>query len=79
VDFSSSEETELLLFEGVDRNTIQFDPVFELAAELFTHLGVACMYPPFSANLMTHTIVVNNPGGRKSGSRTPYSISELVT
>jgi len=34
----------MLLFEGVDRKTIDFNPVFELAVEFMTHLGVACRY-----------------------------------
>lgn len=61
-DFSSSNQSELKLFEGLDRDTLNFDPIFQLAAELFTHLGVAFM----------------NPGGEKLGGATPYSVSEFV-
>jgi len=45
-EFSSPNQTELKLFEGLDRDAIDFDPIFALAAELFTHLGVACMRSP---------------------------------
>ena len=45
-EFSSPNQTELKLFEGLDQDAIDFDPIFALAAELFTHLGVACMRSP---------------------------------
>jgi hypothetical protein len=44
---SSSISAEALLFEGIERKTVDFDPIFKMAAELFTHLGVASMYLPF--------------------------------
>jgi hypothetical protein len=31
-----------LLFQGLDPNNINFQPVLNMAAEFFTHLGVAC-------------------------------------
>jgi hypothetical protein len=33
------------LSDGVQLNEINFDPVFRMASELFTHLGVACLSP----------------------------------
>jgi hypothetical protein len=45
-DFSSPNQSELTLLEGVDKENINFSPIFELAVELFTHLGVVCMCPP---------------------------------
>ncbi|RDB25962.1 hypothetical protein Hypma_006276 [Hypsizygus marmoreus] len=44
-EYSSPDQSELLLFEGVERDVVDFGPVFELAAELFTHIGVAFMNP----------------------------------
>jgi hypothetical protein len=35
-----------MLFEGLDRDTMNFDLIFQLAAELFTHLRVARLHPP---------------------------------
>jgi hypothetical protein len=35
------------LFEGVKREEIDFTPLFKMAAEYFTHLGVACTEPSF--------------------------------
>jgi hypothetical protein len=70
----------MLLFEGVDRETIDFMPVFKLAAELMTCLGVACGYLSLihAKNLTMDTTIVANPGGRKLGTGTPFSVSELV-
>ncbi|KAF8330340.1 uncharacterized protein EI90DRAFT_2922256 [Cantharellus anzutake] len=34
-----------VLFEGVDRETINFSPIFQMGAELFAHLCVACRIP----------------------------------
>jgi len=48
--FISSQQTLAVLFEGIGREEIDFEPIFNMAAELFTHLGVAFA----------------NPGGRKS-------------
>lgn len=42
INFSSQDETIDSLFDGVDRKTIDFRPVFDLATELMTYLGVAC-------------------------------------
>lgn len=39
---ASQEETLTLLFEGIDPETVDFKFVFKFAAELFTHLGIAC-------------------------------------
>lgn len=43
MEYSSPEETEDLLFDGVERTTVDFGPVFGLAADLFTHIGLAFM------------------------------------
>jgi hypothetical protein len=34
-----------ILFAGVDREDIDLDPLFKMAAEYFTHLAVACAHP----------------------------------
>lgn len=41
-EFSSPDESVNLLFEGLNRETIDFQPVFHFATELMTYLGVAC-------------------------------------
>ncbi|KAF5374130.1 hypothetical protein D9615_008842 [Tricholomella constricta] len=56
------DEAPAMLFEGVDRNDVDFEPIFKMAAEYFTHLGIAFM----------------NPGGPKSGGGTPHSVSDVV-
>ncbi|KAH9977546.1 hypothetical protein BJV74DRAFT_860371 [Russula compacta] len=61
-EFSHPHHTETVLFEGVDRETINFSPVFRMATELFTHLCVAFM----------------NPGGRKFARGTPASVSDFI-
>lgn len=69
----------MLLFEGVDRKTIDFHPVFQLAAELMTHLGVACRYSSAALRFPTIDItIVANPGVHKSGTGTPHSVSEII-
>ncbi|KAH0830262.1 hypothetical protein J3R83DRAFT_1626 [Lanmaoa asiatica] len=60
--FVSAQKSFELLFRGLDPKSVNFKPVLDMAAEFFTHLGVAFM----------------NPGGRKSGTSTPFSISEAV-
>ena len=35
------------LFEGIEPKEVDFTPVLQMAAELFTHLGVACTYSSF--------------------------------
>jgi hypothetical protein len=42
--FLDESELESSLYDGVDQDEVNFGPVFELAAELFTHLGIDCMY-----------------------------------
>ena len=32
------------LFNGIIREDVDFDPIFEMADELFTHLGIACTF-----------------------------------
>ncbi|KAF8576101.1 hypothetical protein K439DRAFT_1664763 [Ramaria rubella] len=49
------------LMQGLKPEEIDFSPVLNLAADVFTHLGVAFM----------------NPGGAKSKSDTPFSVGEL--
>jgi hypothetical protein len=41
-DFVSSRESVKALLEGLELKEINFQPVFGMAAEYFTHLGVAC-------------------------------------
>lgn len=69
------------MFEGVERKSIKFDPVFEIAAELFIHLGFACwcqlsIWSPRTLNKLTITVMI--PGGRRSGTDTPYSVVDIV-
>lgn len=40
--FFSMHHSEAVLFEGINRNSVDFDPIYQLAAELFTHLCIAC-------------------------------------
>ncbi len=41
VEFISVEEPSRVLFQGLDLE-IDFDPVLNMAAEYFTHLGIVC-------------------------------------
>lgn len=52
-----------ILFAGVDREGINLDPLFRMAAEYFTHLAVAFL----------------NPGGLKSAAGTPFSVSDILS
>ncbi|KAF5376931.1 hypothetical protein D9615_007199 [Tricholomella constricta] len=56
------DEVPATLFEGVDRNDVDFEPIFKMAAEYITHLGIAFM----------------KPEGPKSGGSTPRSVGEIV-
>ena len=69
-----------VLFQGIDRNDVDFTPVFDMGAEYFTHLGIACKCPnhPCTETLTHDTTVVMNPGRPKSGSITPHSVSDIV-
>ena len=40
--FFSMHHSEAVLFEGINRNSVDFDPIYQLAAQLFTHLCIAC-------------------------------------
>jgi len=62
-EYSSLPPSEEVLFEGIDRETINFSPIFQMGTELFTHLCVAFM----------------NPGGPKSAIGTPFSVSDTIT
>jgi hypothetical protein len=81
--FLSPLHSEALLFEGIIRKSVVFDPIFHMASELFTHLGVACescyLSPEALVNNVTYLTSVINPGGRKSGSGTPYSVSKVIS
>ena len=48
-----------VLFEGTNLNDVDFTPVFDMAAEYFTHLGIACkrMTIPTESPRRLHTIV----------------------
>ncbi|KAH7885711.1 hypothetical protein F5I97DRAFT_1808679 [Phlebopus sp. FC_14] len=61
--FVSKQDSEQVLFEGINREEVNFGPIFTMAAELFTHLGVAFM----------------NSGGRRSGSGTSYSVTDIMS
>ncbi|KAH9961286.1 hypothetical protein BC827DRAFT_1359354 [Russula dissimulans] len=60
--FSSPPQSETVLFEGVDRETINFSPIFQMGTELFTHLCIAFM----------------SSGGCRSGSGTPSLVNDLI-
>ncbi|KAG6379300.1 hypothetical protein JVT61DRAFT_11755 [Boletus reticuloceps] len=61
-DFVSAQTSFDVLFRGLDPKDVDFEPVLKMAAEFFTHIGVAFM----------------NPGGSKSGTSTEFSVSEVV-
>ncbi|KAH0835047.1 hypothetical protein J3R83DRAFT_10784 [Lanmaoa asiatica] len=61
-DFASAQKSFEVLFRGLDPKNVNLKPVLDMAAEFFTHLGVAFM----------------NPEGRKSGISTAFSVSEVV-
>jgi hypothetical protein len=42
VDFVSAQKSFDVLFRGLDPDSINFQPVLDMAAQYFTHLGVAC-------------------------------------
>jgi hypothetical protein len=37
-----SNQSSMVLFQGIDRNDVDFTPVFDMAAEYFIHLGIVC-------------------------------------
>jgi len=41
-EFKSAEKTAEVLFQGFLPRNIGYDPVLKMAAEYFTHLGIAC-------------------------------------
>ncbi|KAG6867614.1 hypothetical protein C0993_000512 [Termitomyces sp. T159_Od127] len=41
--YSSYDDTLQILYESIDAGTVDFNPVFELATDLFTHIGLAFM------------------------------------
>jgi len=61
--FTSSEQTLRVLLDGIDRKKVNFQPIFMMAAEYLTHLGVAFA----------------NTGGRGSGIGTPHSVTDIVS
>ncbi|KAF8549517.1 hypothetical protein OG21DRAFT_1525742 [Imleria badia] len=60
--FVSAEKSFEVLFRGLDPKNVNFKPVLDMAVEFFTDLGIAFM----------------NPGGRKSGTSTGFSVSEVI-
>ena len=68
-----------VLFEGIHLNEVDFKPIFDMAAEYFTHLGIACKRTTIPTETLTHDLmVVMNPRGPKSGSGTPHSVSDIA-
>ncbi|KAF8330339.1 uncharacterized protein EI90DRAFT_3124372 [Cantharellus anzutake] len=63
-EFSSPLHSETLLFKGVNREAVNFSPIFQMGAELFAHLCVA--------------LSVMNLRSRKSGSGTPFSVNDFI-
>ncbi|KAG6811476.1 hypothetical protein H0H92_007248 [Tricholoma furcatifolium] len=71
MDYSSPDDTVHTLFFDVDARTVDFGPVFGLAADLFTHIGLAFMNPiadrqlnllsPFPL-LSSQTLSLSTPG-----------------
>lgn len=43
MEYSSPGQSELVSFEGIELGTVNFAPVFELAADLYSHIGLAFM------------------------------------
>ena len=64
----------------MNREDVVLQPIFDMAAEYFTHLAVACAHPVIShGNLTTDFFIVLNPGRAKSGVGTPDSVSEIMS
>ncbi|KAF8558052.1 hypothetical protein OG21DRAFT_1481832, partial [Imleria badia] len=60
--FVSAHKSRKVLFRGLDHRNVDFEPVSDMAAEFFNHLGIA----------------FRDPGGRKSGLSTEFSVSEVI-
>ncbi|KAI0005925.1 hypothetical protein BJV74DRAFT_792373 [Russula compacta] len=58
----SAEKTFEVLFRGLTPEDVEYDLVLRVAAEYFTHLGVAFM----------------NPGRLRSGAGSEFSVSEVI-
>lgn len=71
-----------VLFRGSDPQNVNFKPVFDMAAEFFTHLGVACeLNCPIAFRCLTtidDNAAVMNPGGQTSRTSTGSSVSDVV-
>jgi hypothetical protein len=39
-----SNQSSMVIFQGIDRNDVDLSPVLDMAAEYFTHLGIACKH-----------------------------------
>ena len=52
-----SNQSSIVLFQGIDRNHVDFLPVFDMAAEYFTHLGIACKRTNIPVLRRLHTIL----------------------
>jgi hypothetical protein len=50
-----SSQSSMVLFQGIDRKDVDFKPVFDMAAEYFTHLGIACKRTIISVPRPSHT------------------------
>ncbi|KAH9979799.1 hypothetical protein BJV74DRAFT_887877 [Russula compacta] len=61
-NFESSQLTVEMLSRGPNPKEVDYGPVLKMAAEYFTHHGAAFM----------------NPGGRRSGTGTEFSLSETI-
>ena len=71
------------LFNGIIREDVDFDPIFEMADELFTHLGIACtLFCHQFQRVMLFIItshLVQNPGSPKLGTGTLYLVSDSIS
>ncbi|KAI9568493.1 hypothetical protein HD554DRAFT_2098562, partial [Boletus coccyginus] len=71
-DFVSAQRSLEVLFRGLDHKNVNSQPVLDMAVEFFTHLGIAC------ERLTIINMAVMNPGGRKSGTSTEFSVNDVV-
>jgi hypothetical protein len=70
-----------VLFRGLDHKEIKYDPVLNMAAEYFTHLGVDSRIPARCSCLVITNVAAMNPECGKSGENTlrlPLETEELL-
>jgi len=70
-----------ILFAGVNREDINLEPLFQMAAEYFIHLAVACASGGSTSDghPMPDFIIVLNPRRPKSAAGTPFSVTDIIS